>query len=431
MTANRFGIIRIKKRTVPEWLTCFIFIFPFIMFFFIEFLGLPSFVKYFVDAAYVVAVLFLVSSKQTLLSQKVFPFLIFTVGFLVFTVFVHMFNFQSPFYYLWGFRNNFRFFIVFILYAIFFDEDDLKNCLKIIDVLFWVNAVISAFQFIVLGYEQDHLGGIFGVKNGCNAFTLIFFGIVIGKSVLSFMSKNESSLLCFTKCGISLLVAAMAELKIYFIIFPFILVVSALITKFSFRKLSLMLVSAVMLIFASMIIATIFKDQDIISIERLLETITATNYATAEDLGRFTAIPTISRNILTKPLERIFGLGLGNCDTSSFAICNTPFYQSHSYLHYEWFSSAMMFLETGYLGLIAYLSFFVMCFVLARKRMKSGLSKELFCQISMITSLICIIMVFYNSALRTEAAYLSFFALALPFAGKDYSESVSEKFSGR
>ena len=90
-----------------------------------------------------------------------------------------------------------------------------------------------------------------------------------------------------------------------------------------------------------------------------------------------------------------------------------------------------MFLETGYLGLIAYLSFFVMCFVLARKRMKSGLSKELLCQISMITSLICIIMVFYNSALRTEAAYLSFFALSLPFAGKDYNQTVSDKNSGK
>lgn len=311
----------------------------------------------------------------------------------------------------------------------FFEEDDLKNCFKIMDVLFWVNAVVSVFQFAVMGYEQDHLGGIFGVAKGCNAFTLIFFSVVISKSVLAFMSRNENPILCFAKCGVSLIVAAMAELKVYFIIFPFILIVSALITRFSFRKLSLMLVSAVMLILASIVITTIFKDDDIISIEGLIETITATNYSTTEDLGRFFAIPTISRNILTKPWEKLFGLGLGNCDTSSFAICNTPFYISHSYLHYEWFSSAIMFLETGYVGLIIYLSFFVMCFVLARKRMKSGLSDELYCQISMIASLICIIMFFYNSALRTEAAYISFFALALPFSGgeKQSQQSVRDK----
>ncbi len=428
---NNIGLVYIKKRTLPEWLTCFIFIFPLIMGFLTDFLGLPTFVKYSVDIVYVIAVLFLTSKKQTLLSKKVVPFFIFASGFFIYTVLVHMFNYQSPFYYLWGFRNNFRFFIVFLLFTIFFDEDDLKNCLRIMDVMFWVNAVISFFQFVFLGYEQDHLGGIFGVAKGCNAFTLIFFGIVIGKSVLSFMSENENSLLCFTKCGISLVIAAMAELKVYFILFTFILIVSAFITRFSIRKLSLMLVSAIMLVFASIIIKTIFKDDDIISFEGLIETITATNYSSSEDLGRFFAIPTISRKILTKPWEKLFGLGLGNCDTSSFAICNTPFYMSHSYLHYEWFSSAMLFLETGYLGLIAYLSFFVMCFVLARKRMKSGLSEELFCQISMITSLICIIIVFYNSALRTEAAYLSFFALSLPFAGKDYNQTVSDKNSGK
>lgn len=423
---RNIGLVYIKKRTMPEWLTCFIFIFPLIMGFLTDFLGLPTFVKYTVDVAYVIAVLFLISRKQTLLSKKVIPFFAFMVAFFVYTVMVHIFNFQSPFYYLWGFRNNFRFFIVFLLYTTFFDENDLKNCLKIMDGLFWINAIVSVFQFVVLGYEQDYLGGVFGVEKGCNAFTLIFFSVVIGKSVLSFMSKNENLILCLAKCGISLLVAAMAELKVYFIVFPFILIVSAFITRFSIRKLSLMLVSAVMMIFASMIIAAIFKDDDIVSFERLINTITATNYATAEDLGRFTAIPTISRNILTKPWEKFFGLGLGNCDTSSFAICNTPFYQSHSYLHYEWFSSAMMFLETGYLGLTGYLTFFVMCFVLARKRMKSSLSNELFCQISMITSLICVIMVFYNSALRTEAAYISFFALSLPFAGEDYRQSVSE-----
>lgn len=417
MTAKRFGIIRIKKRTVPEWLTYFIIVFPLVMGFLIEFLGLPSFIKYIVDVAYVSAFLFLISKRQTLINKKILPFVMFTVVFLIYTVLIHMFHFQSPFYYLWGFRNNFRFFIAFILYSVFFEEDDLQNCLRIMDGLFWINAVVSVFQFVVLGYEQDHLGGIFGVAKGCNAFTLIFFSVVVSKSILAFMNRKENSLLCFAKCGISLLVSVMAELKVYFIIFPFILIVSAFITRFSIRKLFLMLVSAIMLVFASIIITTIFKDDDIISFEGLIETITATNYSTSEDLGRFFAIPTISRKILTKPWEKLFGLGLGNCDTSSFAICNTPFYMSHSYLHYEWFSSATMFLETGYVGLVGYLSFYVMCFVLARKRMKSRLSDELFCQVSMVVSLICVIMFFYNSALRTEAAYISFFALALPFSG--------------
>lgn len=410
------GNIYIKKRSLPEFLTWFIFAFPFLMAFFTDFIGLPGFVKYFVDAAYVVAALFLFAKKQTVLGKKIMPFFILTVSFLLYTLTVHLFNFQSPFYFLWGFRNNFRIFIAFFLFTSFFEENDMRNCLKFMDILFWINAVVSLFQFIVLNYEQDFLGGIFGVEKGANSFTLIFFGIVIGKSVLSFMSKAENPFLCFSKCTVSLVVAAMAELKIYFIIFPIILIVAAMITKFSVRKLMLMLVSTVMLIFGSMLLTTIFKDDGMLSFERIIEMVTASNYATAEDLGRFTAVPTISNNILTKPLEKLFGLGLGNCDTSAFAICNTPFYLSHSYLHYEWFSSAIMFLETGYIGLAVYIGFFVLCLVMARKHMKNKTSNELFCQLTIITSLICVIMVFYNSALRTEAAYMSVFALALPFA---------------
>lgn len=415
------GILYIKKRSMPEWLTCFIFAFPFLMAFFTDFLNMPSFVKYLVDMAYIIAILFLFMQKQTLMGKKIMPFFLFIIFFFLYTLVVHLFNFQSPFYYLWGFRNNFRFFIAFLLYTTFLVEDDLKNCLRIMDVLFWINAIISVFQFIVLDYEQDFLGGIFGTEKGGNAFTFIFFGIVISKSVLSFMSKTERPLLCFLKCGVSLIVAAMAELKIFFIIFPFILIVSAFITRFSFRKLALMLVSSIMLVFSSMLLATIFKDDGMLSFDRIIEMVTASNYATAEDLGRFTAIPTISKNILTNPLEKVFGLGLGNCDTSAFAICNTPFYQSHSYLHYEWFSSAIMFLETGYIGLVTYIAFYLLCFFYARKYMKNKTSNELFCQISMITSLICVIMFFYNSALRTEAAYMSVFALALPFAKSDIS----------
>lgn len=418
------GNIYIKKRSVPELLTWFIFTFPFMMAFFTDFLGLPGFVKYLVDAAYVLAALFLFLKKQTVLGKKIMPFFIFVLSFFLYTLTVHLFNFQSPFYYLWGFRNNFRIFIAFFLFASFFEEEDMKKCLKFMDVLFWINAAVSLFQFVVLGYEQDFLGGIFGVEKGVNTFTLIFFGVIIGKSVLSFMSKSESPVLCFSKCAVSLVVAAMAELKIFFIVFPLILVVAALITRFSFRKLLLMLASTVMLIFGSMLLTTIFKDDGMLSFDRILEMVTASNYATAEDLGRFTAVPTISNNILTKPLEKLFGLGLGNCDTSAFAICNTPFYLSHSYLHYEWFSSAIMFLETGYTGLIVYISFFVFCIVFARKHMKNKTSNELFCQISIIMAIICVIMFFYNSALRTEAAYIAVFALALPFAK---SETFIEK----
>ncbi len=428
MTEKRTGLIYIKKRSVQEYFTYIIFLFPFIMAFLLEFLRLPSFLKYAVDVMYVCSFLAMIAGKYTVLKKNLAPFAVFTLVFLLYTFVVYLFNFQSPFYFLWGVRNNFRFYIAFFLFSMLMDEDDSAGCLKLMDAIFWCNAAVSFFQFLVMGYRQDYLGGIFGVEKGCNAFTIVFFAIVISKSLLLFMNKQENALKCFLKCGTSLVIAAMSELKVYFILFVIILIASAVMTRFSFRKVLLLGAAAVLVMFSGMLLPIIFGESRALTFDNIIETITAKNYATSKDLGRFTAIPTISRDFLTGPLERLFGMGLGNCDTSSFDICNSPFYQTHAYLNYNWFSSAFMFLETGYTGLALYLSFFVICFVFAWQQVKKESSNELFCRIGMIMAVVCVILVFYNASLRTEIAYMAFFSLALPFVGKgEAEENLTDK----
>lgn len=405
-------------------MTVFIFCFPFLMAFLLDFLGLPSFLKYIVDAVYIIAVLMLYAHRKSVIRKEISPFIAFAAGFFLFLLIIYLFNFQSPFYFIWGVRNNFRFYIAFVLYSVAFDEEDAESYLNIMDVLFWVNAVITFFQFFVMGYRQDYLGGIFGVEKGCNAFSIIFFSIVIGKSLLLFMNKQQNVWNCFLKCGVSLVIAAMAELKFYFVLFVLILFASALMTRFSFRKVILIFGAAVILMFTSLLLPILFGEGRTMSLENIIKTITATNYATTRDLGRFTAIPTIARDYLTDWSGRLFGMGLGNCDTSSFDICNSEFYKSHSYLNYNWFSSAFLFLETGIIGLLTYLSFFVICFVSAFRRMKRKEANELFCRLSMLMSVVCFIMVFYNSSLRTEIGYMTFFSLALPFVKRNQQETV-------
>ena len=123
---------------------------------------------------------------------------------------------------MWGLRNNFRFYIAFFAFILFFDQEDANFFINLFDKIFWLNAAVSLVQF-AMGYRQDYLGGLFGVEKGCNAYSIIFFSIIIGKSLLCFMEQKESALLCFSKCGAALIISAMAELKFYFIIFVLIL----------------------------------------------------------------------------------------------------------------------------------------------------------------------------------------------------------------
>lgn len=408
------GKIHINKRPLPQWLTFYVFYMSFLIPALQGFFGLPSVIKYTIDVAWIAVTVLLFVRKEVTLYKKVIPFLIFTGVFIAYTAVVYIFRFQSPFYYLWGFRNNFRFYFAFIAFCMLFVEDDARICLKFMDILFWINAVVTFFQFFVLGYQQDYLGGVFGVERGCNGYSILFFSIVISKSVLSFMNRKESFFLCISKCAIALIISAMAELKFFFVLFMIILLISTVVTTFTWQKFLLVFVSALIISFAGSMLTEIFGESSNISFERLLELTFTQNYSSNEDLSRFSAIPTISSSIMTKNTQRLFGLGLGNCDTSSFEICNTPFFKTYSHLHYNWFSSAFMFIENGYIGLAMYLFFYLMCFVCAfNLRNKEGVNK-LYCQMAVIMSIVCFLTTFYNSALRIEMGYMAFFVLALP-----------------
>lgn len=409
------GILYVKKHSLPSYLTYIIFIMPFFLSFLQDFLGLPSFVKYIIDVCWLGVLFIMFFVKKAYIRKDIVLAIFIIILFFSIAFIVYLFNFQSPFYFLWGIRNNLRLYIAFIAFTVFFDKDDINTCLKFIDIFFVVSTIVVFFQFFLLGYEQDYLGGLFGVEKGCNGYLILFLVIVSIKSVLNYFNDNESALSCFAKCGVSLMISVMAELKFFFVIFMIILIVASAITRFSWKKVFLYIISFFFLMVASVLIVDLFGEGRAIDVENILDLIFATNYSSARDLGRLTAIPTISNRFLIEPLEKLFGFGLGNCDTSAFAICNTPFYRSYSYLNYNWFSSAFLFLETGYVGLSLFLLFFVTIFVLSYRKLKQGNGNILFCQMAMIMSLICVVLTFYNSSLRTETGYMAYFVLALPF----------------
>lgn len=410
--------LHIKRRELPQWLAIYVLVIPFCLSFLMDFLNFPSFIKYTVDIAWLILLMFLFVGKVIILKRNITALLVIAGGWFLYVSLVYLFNYQSIFYYLWGIRNNFRFYIAFAAFATFLDYDDIFSSLKFIDLLFWINVPVSLFQFFVLGYRQDYLGGIFGVERGCNAFSTILFLVVVAKSLLMYFEGSENTIVCFLKSGFSLTIAAMAELKFYFILFILLMIISILMTKFSWRKLLALFAVAVLMMFAGSILTVVFGAHEKLTFERIVELVTSDNYATAEDLGRFTALPKISKNILTEWHSKVFGMGIGNCDTSAFAICNTPFYKTHENMHYSWFSSAFIFLETGYLGLTVNLSFYVAVLLLTIKKLKLQHGNKLFCQIGLIFSIICLILTFYNSALRKEVGYIAYFALALPFVSE-------------
>ena len=392
----------------------FIFFFPAAQAFLTELLPIPDAIKFLCDGFLVLLLLKLFSQRFTKIDNYSMPFVVIVGLFFFITLVGYLFNYQSVFYYLWGLRNNIRMFVAFFAFAYLADWEDAKGWIKALDVLFVINFAVVILQYFS-GYGQDYIGGIFGTSKGCNGSLLIFLCIVFAKTILSFMRGEEKMSKCIFVSVASLLVSTLSELKMFFILFILILFMASFMTAHSIKKTLFFAFGAVLVVLFGTLLTVLYKDfTDFLSFDSLIKALTDTGYATDEDIGRFTALPVISQRFLPGFFKKLFGLGLGNCDSSSLSMFNTPFFESHQTVHYSYFSYAFLFLETGFVGLALYASFFVASFFVSRKLKKLEMADEFACQMSIILSVISLILLVYNSSLRMEIGFMLFFVLALP-----------------
>ena len=415
--------LKIKKKSQPEWLVWLLVFMPFMFGTLFDFLPLPSVLKYALDAAWVILLalfIFNLYYKRIHLDTNFKLLIGWIIAFLAFTFLVYLFNYQSVFYYLMGIRNNFRFYVSFIAFITFLSDEDVQNYMRIFDYLFWINAAIMLFQYIFLDYKQDSLGGIFGTQAGCNGYVNIFFVVYFAKIIIGYLNKSEKTSLMVLKSATLLLLATFAEIKYFYVEFIVIVFVSLLVTSFSWRKLLVIVGSAVaVVVFVNLLILIFPYFADLVSIEAILKD-QSEGYSSADAIGRLNAVSTMSRVFLDTIPQKLTGLGLGNCDTSTVDLFNTPFYQEYGYLRYFWFSTAHLTLETGYLGLMFFVGFFVMVAVLSAISLKKGSENKTYWQLSLVVAICSILIFIYNSSLRTEAAYIIYFVLSLPFALQKY-----------
>ncbi len=410
-------------RSLSKALTYLLLITPLILAILQEFLKLPGVVRFLGDLGWIGILILLFLNRKWYIRRDILPLLIVVLLLFADTLLAYFLNYQSPFYYIWGVRNNFRFYVAFFSFISFFDRDDAYGCLNWLDKVFWLNAVVCLIQYS-RGYAQDFLGGIFGVSYGCNGYLITFFIIVISKSVLMYMNGQEGTVKCLPKCATALVISMLAELKFFFFIFVLILVMAMVLTRFSGKKVLLIIVGAILVSTLATMLGAMYRSfENFFSLESIIDVLTRTNYASDKDIGRFNGVPILSRKFMDGLLDQLFGLGLGNCDVSSMSLFCSPFYNSYSYLRYYSFSYAFMFLENGYVGLFLYVLFFGLCLLNAFRRYRRKQGELLFSQLGILMAVICFILLFYNSSLRVESGYLIYFVLALPFIEQSGGQS--------
>lgn len=420
--------ITIRKRTQSQWLHWFIFIFPLVCTFLVYNCHFPSAIRYTLDLAWVLLTVASIHRLGWIIANR--KTVLWAAAFFLYALVSYVLHYQSVLYFLWGVRNNFRFYLYFLLTIVVLRKADLKSYYKILDVFLILNVLLVSYQYWVLGISQDLLGGFFGTVTGCNGYMNIFLVIVSAKAVLEYLHKKKSLGVCMLVFGASVYIAALAEMKFFFAEIFIILAAASLVTKFSFKKLGIILGGSILAIAGVNLLILVFPNwSDTFSLAGFLRVATDDRgYTSSGDLNRLTGVFTLAERYLNSWHEIVFGLGLGNCDYSdAVAALTTPFYTRYSWLHYTWMSTTFIFVELGIVGLVFFFGFFVLVFFEARKASRKPGANLLACQLAQVLAVLCWGIGIYNSSLRTEAGYMMYLMLAIPFLVRSNSSNIEKQ----
>lgn len=408
--------LKIKKRTIQELLTYYVVLMTMSFPFLTQVLSLTPMLKYTIDLAIIVLAILYLTKKSPLAREC--KILAKWIGILIlYCSFAYILNYQSIFYYIWGARNTFRYFVYFLVCIAFIKVRDVDVLVNRLIAVYYFNAFIVFFQYFILGYKQDLLGGLFGVQRGCNSGLNIYGIIVVSIVVVKYLNKKTSIWNCAFVCILSIIIAAFAELKFFFVEFAVVIILASLITKFSFKKLWIIIGSILLIIIGSIALGKIFPEfAASMSFRGLLEIgLSEKGYTSSGDINRLTFYTFITNRFLNHPAKLILGLGLGNCNyADGWSFVTSPFYLTYGSLHYTWLTTAMVFLETGLVGMFLYFGFFILVFRKLDVR-KYDDEHVYIVQSAKIVSLLSILICIYNSSLQMDCGFLIFFFLALPF----------------
>lgn len=378
---------------------------------------IPGIIMYMADILLVFLIIYSIKRNKKLgKEEKVIRNI---VGiYMLIVMFAYILNYQNILYFVGGFRNIFRFFLFFFVCTIYLTKSYMVEFFKNLDAIFYINAAIMMIQYFIFGLNQDYLGGIFGTHQGCNGPLNIFFVVIVSYSVLAYMNKKESLNSLIIKCGLALTLAGLAELKYFYIEFVIIVIFAFLTTGFTLRKLSLVVFSIAGLAIGIKIIEQLFGMGYVFNVDFIIKDSTSGGYTSTGDLSRGAFITAIEKGFLDTIGKKLFGLGLGNCESRTIFADATPFYLRYRALHYDWFASMHTFLEQGWCGLLFYVVFFLMIAVSTFQISKRYNIDLFYIKLTYLYTFLFFLVFFYNQTLRQDIAYLVAFCLAISFVSR-------------
>ena len=314
----------------------------------------------------------------------------------------------------WGTRVVMRFFVFWLACVLFLQEKDIRIMVRIFFFLTIGNALAVSLQYFVQGYSFDYVGGLFGIEVGANSEMNLFLVqmFICGMAMYVFSQCSWKFLAAIVAMG--LYIAAISELKVVFFELPMVFGVLLLCAGWR-PKCAPMLLGGVIAVYLAVLFFLIFYPDwaGFFSLSMIQNYVGEMGYAGEGTLNRTTAVPYVFENILTSPVQWLFGYGLGNADASSFY--TSEIYRIHGAVRYTYFSIAHFLAENGVIGTLAYLGFYVAVFAKSMSFKRRDPDHAMWYVIGAMGSILVFFHAFYSLALRIDITYIYMFWLSVPF----------------
>jgi hypothetical protein len=397
----------------------------------IDSLHAPQIIQYFADYINLLLFFNLIlcnRSKLSILKYLKLPLVIIGLTILLNLV-SSIANQSGLLHFIWGFRINMRFILIFIAAVVFMEEKDKVNLKKVLYLIFVIQIIVCSIQFFILNLRQDSVGGTFGL-HGTNLITTLSAMLLIFVFCL-YQNRQASLITFFLVLFMGLFISTIGEGKaIIFFDALVILCILLFSRKFS-TKLAVTILSVISIMMAIQIIGSIYAGfTNFFQIGEIIKYSSLGVYGDA-GINRFNGVPIINQFI--SPLQQWIGTGLGNAANSQFSALLGEYYIRLQNLKVDWFAYSYYYLEDGFIGLALYIAFFVSCLISYMLLAKKIHSKGNLLEITI--ALICISSVFFSSIIKTEyLGYMMYVFLALPFAflkdvsGEEKTNAVSKYY---
>ena len=314
--------------------------------------------------------------------------------------------------YVKGILNFYRYFIFFFAVIKYLDFNDVKHIFNSLEKIFVLNILLCFVEFFVMGCEQDFLGGIFGITYGGNVGLNILLCFFSALYALRYLNKKISVMSFGIMEVLCVLMATMAELKVYYIELIVIMLIASVLVKPN-RNTAKMIIASVVILGVGMVALSIIfpKQLEILINGDKLAKYAGGSYVTGS-LGRMTMFQQLEEIFFKDyPFVRLFGFGIGTFDATS----TSYWAKEYSYLRVGWFGNSSILLNLGYVGLVMMYLFYMN---LARKAFvwrSRFIGGKIYLDFVIIMIVIILASMFYNNTvLSGTIAYLLNFVIAIP-----------------